>query len=58
MKEVQEKLAVKPDLKPKFCRARTVPYALHKAIEKLKILVDYSNLESLRVSSIVIGLCP
>ena len=34
---VQTKLAVKPDAKPKFCRARTAPYALQDAIEKYLI---------------------
>ena len=44
MKGVQAKLAVKPDSKPKFCRARTAPYAPHNAIEK-----DLSQLQQLRI---------
>ena len=41
---VQAKLAVKPDAKPKFCRARTAPYALCDAIEK-----DLTRLQQLGV---------
>ena len=41
---VQAKLAVKPDAKPKFCRARTAPYALRDAIEK-----DLTHLQQLGV---------
>ena len=46
---VQAKLAVKPDAKPKFCRARTAPYALCDAIEK-----DLTRLQQLGVIESVI----
>ena len=48
MIEVQAKLAVKPDAKPKFCRARSAPYALRGAIEK-----DLNRLQQLGVTESV-----
>ena len=51
MKGVQAKLAVKPDSKPKFCRARTAPYALCEAIENdLKRLQQSGVVESVKYS--------
>lgn len=41
---VQAKFALKPDLKPKFCREQTAPYLLRGAIEK-----DFNNLQQLGV---------
>ena len=34
MKNIQVRLCVKPDAVPKFCRARSAPYALRPVIEK------------------------
>ena len=51
MKGVHAKLAVKPDSKPKFCRARTAPYALREAIEKdLNRLQQSGVVESVKYS--------
>ena len=48
---VQAKLAVKPDATPKFCRARTAPYALRDAIEKdLMRLQQLGVIESVKYS--------
>ena len=48
---VQAKLAVKPDAKPKFCRARSAPYALWGAIEKdLDRLQQLGVIESVKYS--------
>ena len=48
---VQAKLAVKPDAKPKFCRARSAPYALRDAIEKdLNRLQQLGVIESVKYS--------
>ena len=49
------KLAVKPDAKPEFCRAQTTPYALCEAIEKDLICLQQPGvIESVNT---VVGLC-
>ena len=46
-----QKVAVKPDATPKFCRARTAPYSLHDAIEKdLMRLQQLGIIESIKYS--------
>ena len=52
MKGVQEnKLAVKPDAKPEFCRAQTAPYVLYEAIEKDLICLQQPGvIESVKYS--------
>ena len=48
---VHAKFAVKPDAKPKFCRARTAPYALRGAIENdLNRLQQLGVIESVKYS--------
>ena len=44
MKGITAKLSVKPEAKPKFCRARSAPYALKESIEK-----DLDRLQKLGV---------
>ena len=42
---------MKPDAKPKFCRAQTAPYAFHDAIEKdLTSLQQLGIIESVKYS--------
>ena len=40
MKNIQVHLCVKPDVVPKFCRARSAPYALQPVIEKDLICLE------------------
>ena len=40
MKNIQVRLCVKPDTVPKFCRARSAPYALRPVIEKELIRLE------------------
>ena len=50
-KGVKAKLHVKPDTKPKFCKPRSVPYALHEPIEKeLDRLFEQGVLEKVEYS--------
>ena len=41
MRRITAKLELKEDARPKFCKARSVPYALQKAVEE-----EYDRLES------------
>ena len=41
VKGITAKLEMKPDARPKFCKARPVPYALQEAVE-----AEYNRLES------------
>ncbi|KAL7854700.1 hypothetical protein SRHO_G00168900 [Serrasalmus rhombeus] len=52
MKNISVKLDTKPDAKPKFLKARPVPYAIRPKVEAhLKSLVQSGVLESVSVSS-------
>ena len=51
LKGYKAKIHLNPDAHPKFCRARTVPYAQREAIEKeLQRLLDEGNIEPVQVS--------
>ena len=51
VKGITAKLEMKPDARPKFCKARPVPYALQEAVE-----AEYNRLEDRKVFRKVSGI--
>lgn len=51
LKGFQAKISIDPEAKPRFCKARTVPYALREKVElELQRLVDEGTLEPVEYS--------
>ena len=58
LKNFEAKIHVNPDATPRFCKARSVPYAMREKAEELKHLVGEGTLEPMQVADWVAPIVP